>query len=256
MPILQPLSVPQAAQELGLSTARVRAMAASGQLTAEKIGGRWLVEGIEVSTRQTERRLPGRRFTAMNAWAVLVISSDGHFTPQEGVTPADDVLLTHISPSVRSRLKRLLLSEGLAKLAPRLGARAEAFHYRVHPGELSHVTSDPALMATGITGAARYGLLSSKEVDGYLPARSLTEFVERHALSELPHGGGVFPPEPTVCLRAVPDNVWSIFGGKSVAPMAAVALDLMDGWGARSQEIGRGLARTLDREIRERQKGR
>src|SRR6185503_5873796 len=148
MPILQPLSIPQAAQELGLSTARVRAMAASGQLLAEKIGGRWVVDENEVRRRQDRGGLPGRRFTAMNAWALLVIASDGYFSPEDGMTSVEDVLLPHISPSVRSRLKRLLLSEGLEKLAPRLGARAKVFHFRAHPGEISHIDSEATLMST------------------------------------------------------------------------------------------------------------
>lgn len=238
MPFLQPRSISEAARELELSPARVRAMAASGQLPAEKIGGRWLIEQSAVQRRRQQGGIPGRRFTAANAWALLVLSSDGYFSPTDGLATADDVL-AHVPPSVRSRLNRLLLSEGLEKLAPRLDARAKAFRYQAHPGEISHVENDPSLMATGITGAARYRLISGSEVDGYVSAADLPEFVERHVLTES-------PPDGNVCIRAVPEEVWRTFGGKSLAPMAAIALDLMEGRDSRSKEVGREWLRALD----------
>jgi hypothetical protein len=244
MAVFMPLSIPQAAEQLELSPARVRAMVVSGQLAGEKIGGRWVVERGEVERRRKQGGLPGRRFTAMNAWALLVIASDGSFSPEEGVTSVDEAL-SHLPPSTRSRLKRLLRQEGLENLAPRLGARARVLHYRAHPGELERVEKDPALMDTGITGAARFRLISGREVDGYLSASELPGFVERHVLAES-------PPLGNVRLRVVPDEAWRRFGAKTLAPAAAIALDLWEGPDPRSKELGVECVRALDREYRRR----
>lgn len=242
MPFIEPLSIPEAAQMLELSPARVRAMAVSGQLPAEKIGGRWLIEQFSVEQRRKRGGLPGRRFTASNAWALLVIVSDGYFSAEDGLETVGEALAP-ISASARSRLKRSLLSEGLEKLAPRLGARAQVLHFSAHPGELENVEKDPTLMASGISGAARYRLISGKEVDGYLPVSDLDPFVRRHVLS-------ASPPKGNVCLRVVPDHEWRIFGGRSLAPSAAIALDLMESLDPRSKDVGLEWARSLDRQLR------
>lgn len=229
--MVDPISISEAAQVLELSPARVRAMASGGQLSASKIADRWLVERASVEQRKRRGAHGGRRFAPRNAWALLMLASGEEV---EG-----------IDPSVRSRLRRALALEGLAGLAPRLSRRAEVSLYRAHPGEIRHLIKDPVLMRSGISAAASHdvGLVSGSEADGYLPEAELRRFIKEHALSPAGFDGNV-------CLRVVPDDVWAILIGLSVAPEAAVALDLAEESDPRSAKAGAEALRKLDRRHR------
>src|SRR5215218_1872322 len=149
------ISIPEAAQLLKLSPARVRLLASEGQLPAAKIAGRWVVELEAVERQREESRPSGRRFTPRNAWGALTLAS--------GEDP-------ELDPGVRSRLKRALLLEGLRGLAPRLRDRAEVALYRSHPGEIPYLFEDGDLMRSGISAARSVGsdLLAGREIDGYV----------------------------------------------------------------------------------------
>jgi len=207
-------------------------LAARGQLPATKIAGRWFVELDAVEQRRRERPPEGRRFTPQNAWAALILAS--------GEDP-------QLDPVVRSRLKRALLLEGLRDLAPRFRDRAEVSLYRAHPGEIPYVFEDGALMRSGISAAESVGsdLLVGREADGYVAASELRNFLGRHALSPASADA-----DGNVRLRVVPDGVWSNLdlSSRSVAPKAAVALDLASERDSRSQAAGKDLLRQIDRE--------
>lgn len=230
-----PISLSEAARNLKLSPARVRVLASRGQLPAEKIADRWLVERSAVEQRRKQKPPRGRRFTPRNAWAVLMLASGEH-PPQ-------------LDPSVRSRLKRALALEGLGDLEPRLEDRADVFAYSAHPGEIPYVLEDEALVRSGISAGVESGLLSGQEADGYLAASNLQSFVTQHALSPAGPGGNVR-------LRVVPDGIWPILRGRPVAPQAAVALDLANELDPRSRAAGKALLRELSRSYRARLKGR
>jgi hypothetical protein len=138
------ISVPDAADALGLSPARVRLLAANGGLPAQKIGGRWLVERNGVEKRRSRGSAGGRPFAARNAWAMLSLASG------EDVDQIDSV--------TRSRLRRLLSFEGLSSLAPRLERRAQVHRYSGHPGEIPYVLADRRLIASGVSAAREIGL--------------------------------------------------------------------------------------------------
>src|ERR1700748_384965 len=123
-----PVSVPDAAVALGLSSARLRLLAANGGLPAQKIGGRWLIERVGVEKRRSRGSAGGRPFAPRNAWAVLNLASGEEVDQIDSVT--------------RSRLLRLLSFEGLSSLAPRLERRAQVHRFSGHPGEIPHVLAD------------------------------------------------------------------------------------------------------------------
>jgi excisionase family DNA binding protein len=226
------ISVSEAAQILKLSPARVRALVSRGELPAHKIADQWVVELDAVERRRQESPPEGRRFTSHNAWAALILAS--------GEDP-------QVDPVVRSRLKRALLLEGLGGLAPRLRDRAEVALYSSHPGEISYIFEDGALMPSGISAAGSVGsdLLAGREVDGYLAESGLRNFLDRHALSPVEGDSN-----GNVRLRTVPDDAWNKLElrGRSVAPKAAVALDLAGERDPRSQASGKNLLREIDRE--------
>lgn len=222
------LAVPEAANILGLSPNRVRALIARGQLPALKIGGRWLVERAAVEARRRREISDGRPFAPHNAWALLFLASD------------EDV--EGIDPSVGSRLRRALRLEGLEGLGPRLFRRAEMRFLDAHPGEIDYLLKDPKLVRSGVSAAAEHGLdlVSGQEIDGYLPAGALKMFVSSHALSPAGATGNVR-------LRLVPDESWRFLSGRSIAPLAAVDLDLSEDPDPRSARVGRAALRELDR---------
>jgi hypothetical protein len=222
------ISVPDAADALGLSPARVRLLAANGGLPAQKIGGRWLVERSGVEKRRSRGSAGGRPFAPRNAWAVLSLASGEEVGQIDSVT--------------RSRLRRLLSFEGLSSLAPRLERRAQVHRYSGHPGEISHVLADKRLVASGASAARSIGLdLLGSGADGYVSVANIDEFVEEHAL---------FPAaaiDANVILRLVPGDVWADFvRERAHAPEAAVALDLAEEPDSRSRAAGEELLHRLD----------
>ncbi len=102
-------------------------------------------------------------------------------------------------------------------------------------------------MRSGISAAGSVGsdLLAGGEADGYVAESELQNFLARHTL---------FPVEGdsngNVRLRAVPDHVWNNLDlrGRSVAPKAAVALDLAGEKDHRSRASGKSLLREIERE--------
>lgn len=116
--------------------------------------------------------------------------------------------------------------------------------HRAHPGEIPYLLEDKALVPSGISaaGSMKIGLLASREADGYIAQSQLQRFIDEHALSPAGIDGNVR-------LRAVPDDVWQLLSGRSVAPPAAVALDLADEFDSRSEAAGMKLVRRIDRRI-------
>lgn len=222
------ISVSDAAEALNLSSARVRLLAANGDLPAEKIGGRWVVESVGVERRRRRGSSSGRPFIPRNAWAVL------------GLASGEEV--DAIDAAARARLRRALSLEGLGALSLRLVQRAEVVRYRAHPGEVAHLLADSRLVASGVSAARGLGLdlVAAREADGYVRASSLDEVVEEHVLSPAVMG------EANVVLRIVPDDIWEFFlADRSYAPEAAVALDLAEDADPRSQVAGKQLLARL-----------
>jgi excisionase family DNA binding protein len=223
------MSVSDAAGVLSLSPARVRLLASSGDLDAEKVGGHWLIDRAAVERRRRRGGFGGRRFNPENAWAVLALASGEE--------------AARIDPGSRSRFRRALSLEGLGALAPRLERRAEVRQYACHPGEISHLLADKRLVRSGANAARAVGLdlLAGNGADGYASEEALDALVREHAL--LPTSA----VEANVVLRIVPGDIWDGFiEGRPHAPEAAVALDLADEADARSRAAGKKLIGRLD----------
>lgn len=222
------VSVPQAAEALGISPTRVRALIASGELPAAKVGDRWLIEEGAVERRRRAGGHRGRPFSPRNSWAVLALASEEE--------------VRGIDASVRSRLKRALAQEGLARLRPRLSKRGEVRSFQAHPGELAYLLKDPGFVRSGVCAAQEhgFGLVPGNQAEGYLQAANMSDFIDRHALE--PAG-----TEGNIRLRVVPDDAWSSLEGRDVAPKAAVALDLAEDLDPRSAQAGRTALREMAR---------
>lgn len=221
------ISVADAARMLELDPSRVRALASAGRLPAVKIGDRWVLDRSGIAERARQAPVAGRPLSPANAWALLKIASGGD--------------VEWVSDAARSRIRRVLRFEGLGPaVRSRLRRRAESRRFMAHPGELSHLLEDRDLVASGVSAAAALGLdlVSGAEVDGYVSSDRLEVLRKRHALGVAEAGGGA-----NVRLRVVPSEAWHL--DEPVAPVAAVAVDLLDDADPRAQAAGAELMRRL-----------
>lgn len=200
------LSVSQAAQELGISPQRIRALVHSGRFQADRVGGNWIVHGE--SLELPRRRSPGRPLAASNAWALLALIN--------GDSP------DWVHPSVRSRLRRKLHdSEWLIQALSYSEPRAQLNRWRVLPSDLPKISSSYALVKSGLSAADR-ALDVFPDDDGALDA-----YVGPDVLAQI--GRRFRPldssPSANVILR-VPSDPWPLKFAQRVPP-AVVAADLL-----------------------------
>lgn len=222
------LSIPEAAEELSLHPSRVRALAAEGALPAVKIGKQWAVDRVAVARRLRGKHAAGRPFEPHNAWALLFLAS--------GDQP------DWLSSKELWRFRQALRIDGVGGLAPRLQRRGKRRDLGAHPGELPHLLEDRALVRSGISAAGSFelDLVSGAEADAYIAHSRVSKFQRAHALEPASPGAG------NVLLRVIPDSAWHFPPGQSLAPAAAVALDLLEDSDRRSQRAGHQLLKRLE----------
>lgn len=143
-----------------------------------------------------------------------------------------------LSASDVSRLRGRLRDQSLEELAPRLERRAERRAYRAHPSDVERIASVQRAVRSGPSAADKHDLdlVSSGEVDVYIPADRLEALVKRFSLRR--------SERPNVVVRAVPE-IWPFRRGERFAPAAVVGVDLLSSVDARFQRAGRALLRQV-----------
>jgi excisionase family DNA binding protein len=208
------VSVAEAAQALGVSPRRVRALAEAGEIPARRVGRAWI---IDLDPRLPPR-LPGRRLSARAAWAVLGLGHEG------------------LSRSERQRARER--QRRLADLPPAaLARRAEAHHLVAHPAALRRLADDPQVVLGGVSAAAHHGadVIALDRVEGYVRAADLDDVQRTYALRPPADGEGA-----DVVLR-VPAPAWPFSEGERYAPRLVVAADLREAGDDRSVRAALGL---------------
>jgi hypothetical protein len=162
---------------------------------------------------------------ARNAWALLARLSGAEWP--------------ELSPWDRSRLKQRLARRSLLSLADALRDRAEPHLFRGEERLLERLRDDPNIVLSGVNAAAEYGvdIRAPGVVEAYVGRDRLDDLVYRYALRPAEIA------DANVVLRVVDE-----FGPgrrQRVAPVAAVALDLLESPDDRSRRAGRELARRL-----------
>jgi Helix-turn-helix domain/Transcriptional regulator, AbiEi antitoxin, Type IV TA system len=221
------LPVSDAAQRLGVSEQRVRAMIGAGSIDAEKIAGAWLIPAASLARLVVAHRESGRPLSAASAWVLLLLASG------EPVGWA--------SPKVRSRMAAALGDHGLDGALGKLGSRAACHPYEAHVAELPRLACSTDLMLGGVSAASAHklGLQGGDELEAYVAANLIEGVAKRHGLV----AGG----ESNVVLRAVPNDLWPIVR-RRVAPIAVVLADLAEHTDARARRVAHDCASRLDRE--------
>lgn len=220
------IPVTDAADRLGVSEQRVRAMIAAGVIEAEKAAGAWWIPAGSLARLAASPRQGGRPLSPAGAWTLLLLVS--------GETAE------WVSPKLRWRIAGALREHGLSGAFGKLRNRAERHAYQAHAAELRRIADSADVMLGGVSAAGYYrlGLQGGDEVEAYVAADASEKIAKRHGLLT----GG----EPNVVLRAIPDDLWALVR-QPVAPIAAVLADLAEHSDARARRVAQEWVSRLDR---------
>jgi excisionase family DNA binding protein len=211
------ISVKEAAERLSVNTARVRALIAAGVLSADKVGGRWLVDETSVA-RQASGRIIGRPFSPARSWGLLMLASNR--------------AAPWLSRSDRSKLRRRLRETAIQALAPRLRKRADVCEFRAHSSDLKRIASDGRTVLTGISAAQvhKQDLSVVGQVEAYVRVCDLRRLQRDFHLEPSRKGGNV-------TLRVV-DRPWPFGDSDAHAPEIVVAVELLSSDDQRTRRAG------------------
>jgi excisionase family DNA binding protein len=223
------LTVAQAAARLKVSPRRVRQLVAAGELSAEYLGDRALLDAAQVQKRAVQRPHSGRPYSPALAWRLLAVLSDPG-SPQANAADR----------STRHRLRRLLVQlsdpqgPSVEELESLLRRRARPHRYWIHPGLLAQVFTDPRVSAGRARAAAAYGLDVSPGDDalGYVAESDRADVEAQYALEPDLNGRlelRGYQPQPA---GTTP------LGGMPV-PVAAAVFDLLESDDVRLQRVAR-----------------
>ncbi|WP_454195887.1 hypothetical protein [Nocardia sp. Marseille-Q1738] len=222
------MSVAAAAAELAVTPRQVARLAQAGELdVVREIGGVFLLDSASVHRWAQARRYRGRPWSEGVAWAALAWMSG---------QPVD-----WISSAQMTRLKHRLRRSSAQEVA--FLARRRARTHRLSGWDESVEGILDCLVASGVSAlerkdlAARFGLAeSSRGIEGYVLDEDFETVVNGFGL--IADGG-----ERDVVVRVTTSNVFA----DEQAPLAAVAVDLMDSLDTRERSAGaRVLQELLD----------
>lgn len=213
------LSVAEFAEASGLSVARARRLASSGQVRAEKVGAQWAIPEREVLRWKA---LPSRPMVERVAWAAGVMADGGR--------------AEWLESSERSRLRRRLASlerseDPAGQVAAWMQNRGAQQRWHADADSLKVIARRVRL--SGVSSPLS-GLSSGGLVEGYVSARDLDPLVEEFWL--VPGG----PDEGELMLRVSDFSLDRI-------PRLVVAADLFAH--RRAREVG--AAERLVRDVME-----
>lgn len=199
--------VADAAQQLGLSQQRVRALVADGELPARKVAGRWFVERSAVEKRVREPRLAGRPFSPRQAWGLIALA-EGELAPW-------------LDASSRSRLRRQLREHQIRELLPALSRRARRVELRAHPSDLPRLAKESDVVWSGVSAAPEHRLeiVAPGIFEAYVSKRRVHQLERDYNLRA--------SAEPNVVLHVV-DGPWPFEKQRRVVPLLVAVLDLLE----------------------------
>ena len=132
------------------------------------------------------------------------------------------------------------MEAGLGCWLAQLSVRATLRYFYAHPSILPLLKDEPDIVPSGISAAAHYPLdiVVVDHFEGYIPASALPALVRRFALVEN-------AARPDVTLRTVADHLWPFGPDEEVAPLAVVAVDLLEANDGRTRRAGAQLLQLL-----------
>ena len=209
--------------------ARVRALIATGELAARRVGPLWLIDADSVEHQRglTTAGANSRAMSPRVAWAAADLADGG---------PAG-----WLSATERSRLRRRLSSTTEVDVVRRWMSRrgSTVQRYKVEPKELTTLLTDSRAMRTGISAVESYRLAlgTGGETDVYVSSEDLEQLVREYVL--LPTGRGNLTVR--VDDGAFHRSAAKMIDAHLVGPRMIVGTDLADDTDARTRSSGRRL---------------
>lgn len=223
------ISTADAAERLGITERQVRRLAAAGELSARRVGGRWLIDAKAVRHRSRSDSRPGRPLSPSMAWTVLAATS-AVFEPDAKGSRQE-------APSIEDRRARYRLRALLADAPPSrqwnkwLRHRADARRVWVHPGVVDRLARDHRLHPAGRSVVAASGL-------GIATGDRNTFYVDENVVDQvLADYRAHFSDEGQVVMMVVPTGVRPAALGEPGSPvnLAAALVDLLASSDARER---------------------
>lgn len=204
----------------GVSERRARQLASAGQISARKVGGRWLID--DARRGGPLRGQPGRPLSERSAWAILDVL-DG--APPQGIS--------------RSEIEcaRRRAAAAAALLPDELARRADVLPLRAHPGVLDTLSGDARVVVGGVRAASVHGadLIGLSGVELYALREDAAALIGEYALQPS-------QDDVNVILRVAFRLPASI--GRMASP-AVAAVDLLDAGDEPSVRAARQLLRRM-----------
>jgi excisionase family DNA binding protein len=225
------ISVADAAERLNVSERQVRRLAEAGELSARRVGGRWLIDAEAVRDRSRSEPRSGRPLSLSTACAVLAATNSVLETDEDSAGP--------FGARIEDRRLRYRLRSLLAEAPPSrqwnhwLRHRASAQRVWVHPGVFDRFADDNRLHAAdeSVFASAGLGIASGDRrsfyVDENVVEEVLADYRARHS------------DEGQVVMMVVPNEISAmVLGGPGEPVMSAIVLvDLLASTDARERYV-------------------
>jgi len=219
-------SVAEAAQYLGLSEQRIRALISAHRLPASRVGSRYFIERADLLAYRSKEHFPGRPMNLRNAWALL--ARLGGREDAEAASPRSHYRLQHLLRDPDARLRALSDAE----------PRSEVHQWRVLASDIPKLLDDRRLVLSGLSA-------DDPSIDvRYRPNRDVLDaYVSEGGLAALRRE--LHPiedsSEPNLQLRVPRGGSWILDNGS--APSPVVAADLLHDHDPRVRRAARDALR-------------
>lgn len=197
------LSVRQAAERLGVSEGRVRQRIEAGQIRAEKIGGRWLVDLPAGPAHRPQR---GRPVDPRSVWASLLeldidpVVDDPASRSAEPLRERAGRISASSHWRAAARIRRALADRDHSALFAWLSWRGDRLEFSAAPADLAALRADPLILLSGLS-VERSSMQDMSLVEGYVASHDVEPLIARHWLEE-PRPG----EQANVIIHAAPER--------------------------------------------------
>ncbi len=229
------MSVPQAAELLGVNRQRIHQRIQAGSLPAQKVGGRYILRADDVHRLRCSS-MPGRPMSAESAWDMIVVAADG-----EGVTPLSPVSRSRARGKLDDLLAALQDVEpdaASARLQHVLGSRAERRAFDASRRDLPDLRRDARVQPSGVC-VPESNLSAGEFVEGYVASHDADSVIRAFLLVPVARAQAnvilhVIPPDQAQRIPARAGLSWA---------RLAIAADLAEHDGPRERSQALALAR-------------
>jgi excisionase family DNA binding protein len=220
------LSAHEAAELLGVSARRVRALVAQGDLDAMRVGTTLLIGPESVARHRATVGGSGRPLAPRMSWAALLTDIG---TTEVGTVARE----LRLSASERGRLLQLR-HRPITDWSRLVRRRARSCRYAVRPSYVADILSVEGVIASGVSA------LDAHKVDLTARVGTAEFYATASVVARIAKDFSLLAGEETVLAHVLPDlpTVVSLLEGRRMMPAAVVAVDLLETGEPRARRAG------------------